>query len=233
MRYLEPLLWGTLQRRYKRFLADVTLRDGRLVTAHVPNSGAMRGCAVPGSPVLVAGVGDAGRRLAWRLEQVVSEGVPVGVNTQRANALAEEALCLGLVTVPGLGEIHHMVREVRLGESMRLDFLLTGSTGRSWLEVKNVSWVEGDVALFPDAVTARGTRHLEAMAGLVAAGEPAALMYVVQRGDARAVRAAVEVDRRYAAALSAARRVGVQVLAVQVAVAPHRLAPWRALPVLA
>ena len=232
MLYREPLLWGTLQRRYKRFLADVTLHDGRLVTVHVPNSGAMRGCAVPGSPVLVAAVAGRGRRLAWRLEQVVSGGVPVGVNTQLANSLAEEALHLGLVTVPGLGEIRKVAREVRLGESLRLDFRLTGSAGSSWVEVKNVSWAEGGVALFPDAVTARGARHLEAMAGRVAAGEPAALVYVVQRGDARAVRAAVEVDRGYAAALAAARQAGVQVLAVQVVVAPHRLLPWRALPVM-
>ena len=94
--------WGTLLRRYKRFLADVELPGGEVVTVHVPNPGAMRGCAAPGSPCLLSPAPGAHRKLAWTLEVVVDGGIPVGVNTSRANGLVAEALHSGVLAVPGL-----------------------------------------------------------------------------------------------------------------------------------
>jgi len=231
MRYRPPLAWGTLLRRDRRFLADVRLDDGRTVTAHVPNSGAMTGCSAPGSRCLVSPADRPGRTLAWTLEQVIASGVPVGVHTGRTNRLAEEALENGVVRFAGLGRSFRLRREVKLGERSRADFLLEDGRGGFWLEVKSVTWVEGRTALFPDAVTARGTRHLHELAARVAAGERAALLFVVQRGDAVRVQAAPSVDPTYAEALTAAAAAGVEVRAVQAAVAPGALVPWRELDV--
>jgi sugar fermentation stimulation protein A len=232
VRFATPPVQGTLLRRYQRFLADVRLADGRVVVAHVANSGAMTACSAPGSPCFVTPAAGARRKLAWTLEIVVDGGVPVGVNTARANALAEEALCLGLVRLPDSTGPWSLRREVRLAAGTRIDFLVEDGRGPTWLEVKSVSWAEDGVALFPDAVSTRAARHLAELAARVRAGERAALLYLVQRGDARAVRAAGAVDPAYVAALAAARRAGVAVRALQVAVAPGGLVPWRELPVL-
>jgi sugar fermentation stimulation protein A len=228
---LPSTTWGILRQRYKRFLADVELPGVGLVTAHVPNSGAMRGCSTPGSACLVSPATGVGRRLLWTLEAVVDEGILVGVNTARANRLAEEALHGGVATLPGLGPVWSLRREVSPGPGTRLDLCLDDERGRYWVEVKNVSWARHGVALFPDAVTTRGRRHLDVLAARAMAGERAAVLFIVQRGDAQALRAAAEVDAEYADALTAARARGVQALAVQLLLARNRILPWRAIPV--
>lgn len=231
MRYPEPLTWGVLLRRYKRFLAEVRLDGEREVTVHVPNSGAMTGCSSPGSRCLLSSASNPARKLAWTLEQVMADGVPVSVHTGRTNRLAEEALLRGVVGLSGQVGGFALRREVRLGERSRVDFLLEDDLGVAWLEVKSVTWVENRVALFPDAVTARGSRHLRELMTRRAAGDRAGLLFVVQRGDASAVRAAARVDPVYAATLAEAAAAGVEVKAVQVAVAPSGLVPLRQLPV--
>lgn len=231
MRYASPLVPGILRRRYQRFLADVELPGGEVVIAHVPNSGSMAGCSSPGSPCWLSRATGARRRLAWTLEQVVEGGIPVGVNTSRANGLALEALRDGVLTLPGLETPWTARREVRTAGRSRLDLRLEDPVGWYWVEVKNVTWVQGGVALFPDARTARGARHLEELARLAQDGQRAALSYVVQRGDAVAVAAAGHVDSTYAAALRQAADAGVAVVAVEVAVTTEALAPGRPLPV--
>ncbi len=231
MRYPSPLLPGRLRRRYQRFLADVELAGGEVVVAHVPNSGSMAGCSSPGSLCWLSRAAGAHRRLAWTLEQVVEGGVPVGVNTSRANGLALEALWDGVLTLPGLETPWTAQREVRTADRSRLDLRLEDPRGHYWVEVKNVTWVEGGVALFPDARTARGARHLEELAQLARGGQRAALVYVVQRADAAAVAAAAQVDPSYAAALDRAAAAGVALAAVEVAVNPEELTPARPLPV--
>lgn len=232
MVYSSRLSEGTLRRRYWRFLAEVELPSGELVQTHVPNSGSMAGCSTPGSPCLLSRADGGQRRLAWTLEQVVEGGVPVGVNTSRANGLALEALETGVATLPGLKLPFAARREVRVGDNSRLDLCFDDGEGPYWVEVKNVTWVEGDVALFPDARTARGARHLEVLTRLRRGGQRAALVYVVQRGDAEAVAPAVQVDPAYAAALREAVATGVAAAAVVVAVTPQALTPVRPLPVL-
>lgn len=232
MRYLAPLIPGRLLRRYKRFLADVELGTGETVTAHVPNSGRMTGCSAPGSPCLLAPASGPKRRLPYTLEQVVAAGVAVGVNTLRANALAEEALRAGVVRPRALAGEWRLDREVRRGRS-RIDFRLTDRRGELWLEVKNITLVEGGTALFPDAVTARGARHMDELASVARDGGRAALLYVVQRGDADRVAVDDALDPAYGAAFGRARAAGVDVLAVQVLPGPTGLQPWRELPVAA
>ncbi len=222
---------GRLLRRYRRFLADVDVGGGRVVTAHVPNSGRMTGCSAAGSPCLLAPASGPRRRLPYTLEQVVADGVAVGVNTLRANGLAEEALRLGIVRPARLGDGWRLEREVRRGGS-RLDFRLADAGGVLWLEVKNVTLVRGGTALFPDAVTARGARHLAELAAAAGDGDRATLLYVVQRADADRVAVDGELDPVYAAALAGARDAGVEVLALQVLPGPSGLQPWRTLPVV-
>jgi len=226
----EPLFWGVLLRRWQRFLAEVRLESGEVVVAHVPNSGRLTGVAVPGHRCLLARI--CRGKLAYRVEVVEAGEVLVGINTLRANALAEEALEAGVLQLEGLAAGYRVLREKSPVPGSRFDLCLEDASGPYWLEVKNVTLVEGGVGLFPDAVTARGAKHLRLLAAQARAGVRAGVVYVVQRGDARAVRAAEAIDPQYARAAAEAAACGVRFFGVAVEVAPPRLVPHRPLPVL-
>ncbi len=231
MRFEPPLIAGTLIRRYKRFLVDVELDSGELITAHTPNTGAMKGCSDPGSRVWLSISDNPKRKYAHTLELIETlEGVLVGVHTLRSNTLAEEAIAAGLLDLP---EIANIRREVRYGEERsRIDLLLEYVSGRrAFVEVKNVTLVREGKALFPDAVTARGTKHLHELERVVAQGDDALIFFCVQRGDADAVAAAHDIDPVYAGALTEAIGNGVQAVACQYDVSPEAITPWRTLPV--
>jgi len=207
-----PLHRATLRHRYKRFLADVTMADGRELTAHIADPGRLPGLAVPGADLWLSRSDSPKRKLAHRVELVETPESLVGLDTGNANRLVAEALAGG--RLPGLEDWQATAREPRLHAGTRLDFALRASGGRSaFLEVKNATWRRGAVAAFPDAVTARGTRHLQALAGLAAAGTPAFLLFVCQRSDVAALTIAADIDPAYAAAFETARRVGVVMLA--------------------
>jgi len=212
---LPPLVAGRLVKRYKRFLADVTLDDGRLVTAHSANTGSMMGCAEPGSRVWLSESDNPKRKLAYTWELVEAEpGVVVGIHTGRANALVEEAIRAG--RLPALAGATDIRREVRYGKNSRIDLLLAFDVGPPChVEVKNVTLVRDGVALFPDAVTARGTKHLQEMADVVQAGGRAAMVYCVQRGDGEVLSPAAQIDPAYAHALAAALDAGVEAYALR------------------
>ena len=227
VRFPSPLVPGRLVRRYQRFFADVRLTDGRLVTAHCPNSGSMLGCKEPGNPVYLSPQTGRGRKLAWTWEMVRVGRTWVGINTFWPNRLVVEAIEDGT-----LGELqgHSRIRrEVRVSPRSRLDLLLEGGNGRCWVEVKNVTLRAGDLAAFPDAVTERGTRHLRELIRLARAGQGAALVFVVQRGDCAAFRPADEVDPEYGAWLRRALAAGVGVLAYQARVTPRGITLTRRL----
>lgn len=209
----EPLLEGVLLRRHRRFLADVRLLDGTEVTAHVPNTGSMLGVATPGTRVWLSRARDPRRRTAFTWELACSDdGALVGVNTALTNRLAAEAIEGGLI--PPLAGYPRLRREVPFGrERSRIDLLLEGDAGRCWVEVKSVTLAHQGTALFPDAVTRRGQKHLRELMALAAEGEAAALLFVIQRGDARAFAPAAEIDPDYARLLAAADRAGVTLLA--------------------
>ncbi len=210
MDFTRPLVRGRLVRRYKRFLADVILDDGREVTAHCPNPGAMLGLAEPGAAIWLEPA-LSGRKLGfgWRLVEL-GDGHLAGIDTGVPNRIVAEALAEG--RVPALAGYAAVRPEVRYGERSRVDFLLTGpDLPDAYLEVKNVHLRrEGTVAEFPDCVTARGARHLREMAEMVAAGHRAVTLYVVQRTDCTALRLAADLDPGYAAAFAAARAAGVE-----------------------
>lgn len=229
MRFFSPLVTGTLVCRYRRFLADVRLDDGSVVTVHCPNSGSMEGCAVPGSPVWISRSSSPTRRTEYTWELVSVNGVMVGINTAHPNRLVREAVDHGII--PELRGYDTTRSEVRYGsEGSRIDLLLEGGSGRCWVEVKNVTLVEGKTALFPDAATARGRKHLRELMEMVRSGDRGVLVFLVQRGDAEMVSPADSIDPAYGELLRIAVRSGVEVLPWRARVTPSQISLDRPLP---
>lgn len=214
MEFSQTLVRGTLLRRYKRFLADVMLDDGREVTAHCANPGAMLGLNAEGTTVWLEPVAAPPRRLAfaWRLAEV-GAGHLAGIDTGVPNRVVREALLEG--RVPGLADYREIRPEVRYGESSRVDFLLRApGLPDAFVEVKNVHLRRSeDWAEFPDCVTLRGARHLRELAAVAERGQRAMMLFVVQRTDCTRLRLAEDLDPGYAAAFRAARAAGVEAVA--------------------
>ena len=226
----EPLFHGTLIRRYKRFLADVELDDGSLVTAHTPNTGSMRGCARPGSRVILSLSANPGRKYPHSWELVHTDGVWVGINTLLPNRLAREGIEDG--TIAELSGYQTIRAEVPYGEGSRIDLLLSGVRGSCYVEVKNVTLVEGGRALFPDAVSARGQKHLRELMQVVRLGQRGVNLFVVQRSDGESVSPADAIDPGYGALLREASRAGVELLAYRATVTLAEVRLERRLQVL-
>jgi sugar fermentation stimulation protein A len=217
MKLPHGLVPATLIRRYKRFLADVELADGRLITAHVANPGAMTGLQAPGARVWLSLSSSKTRKLpySWELVEADFGSGPelVGVNTIHPNAIVAEALAAG--TIAELTGYASVRREVKYGAGSRLDFLLEHpDRAPCYLEVKNVHMMRRTgLAEFPDSVTARGARHLRELAAMVAGGARAVLLFVVQIGSSERVAVARDIDPAYGRAFDLARAAGVEVLA--------------------
>ncbi|RMF84333.1 MAG: DNA/RNA nuclease SfsA [Nitrospirae bacterium] len=219
MRFDAPLIPATLVRRYKRFLADVTLEDGRTLTVHCANPGRMDGCAEPGSPVLLSDSRNPRRKLRYTWELTRTPTTWVGVNTQRTNAIAREGIESGVVAE--LAGYPVVRAEVRFGAASRVDLLLEGAGPPCLVEVKNVTLAEAGCALFPDAVTRRGRTHLEELARRAAAGDRAVMLYVVNREDCHRFAPAAHIDPAYAEAFARAVAGGVEVLVYAARVRPE------------
>jgi len=212
-----PLVPGTLIRRYKRFLADVRLDDGRDVVAHCPNTGAMTAVNKPGCRVWLVPSDNPKRKLAWTWELIElpteDGGVALAsVNTGRANRIVEAALEAGrLAPLRGYATLK---REASVDDA-RLDFLLDDpERGQAYVEVKQVTLKEADgLGYFPDAVSVRGTRHLRTLSRLAQSGKRAVLVFCVAHEGIDSVGAAAHIDPAYAKALGEAAACGVEVLA--------------------
>jgi sugar fermentation stimulation protein A len=210
MRFPTPLCPGRLIRRYKRFLADVEI-GGRIETAHCANPGSMLGLAEPGSTVWLSESADPARKLRLSWELVEAAGGLVGINTGCANRLAEEAIAAG--RIPELDGYPSLRREVACGAASRIDLRLE-APGRApcYVEVKSVTLKRAALAEFPDAVTARGARHLRELVLLRRAGARAVMLFIAQRGDCREFAVAGDIDPGYARELAAAEAAGVEML---------------------
>jgi sugar fermentation stimulation protein A len=234
MQFPAPLVRGHLLRRYQRFLAEVELAEGECVLAHCPNTGAMPGLTAPGLPVWLSAASNPKRRCRFTWELVELEGEMVGVHTGRANALVAEAIRVGqLPELAGYSQVRAEVRAA--GSHSRFDFHLSGHARDAdcWLEVKNVTaLVENGIGLFPDAVTARGTRHVQALQQLVAEGSRCALVFCIQRGDVDELRPADAIDPAYGAALRSALAAGVELYALAAEVSPGAIQLVRRVPVI-
>jgi len=228
VRFPLPLVPGVLIRRYKRFLAEIRLAGGQLVTAHCPNSGSMKGCNIPGSQVLLSVAENPDRKTRYTWELIRLPSTWVGINTLTANRLVAEAA--QNKRIPELGPIDKLTREVKL-EHSRIDFCLLQGDVSFFVEVKNVTLVENGSALFPDAPTARGRKHLQALIDALHRGHRSAMLYVVQREDAQRFAPATHIDPAYAQTLRRARQAGVRIIAYQARVSPEEIFLDAPLPV--
>ncbi len=210
------LVPGTLIQRYKRFLADVRLEDGRVVTAHTTNTGSMRTCWEPGDWVLLEPAANPDRKLKFTWLAVERSGGWVGVETGMPNRVVAEAARRDVL--PGLAGLHGVRTEVKYGaENSRIDVLaLDGGDRQVFIEVKNTTLKAGEWALFPDAVTERGTKHLRELQAMVREGHRAAIAFFVHRTDVGRFDAAWEIDPAYALELDRAAKAGVEVLPLAV-----------------
>lgn len=235
MKFDPPLGEARLVQRYKRFLADAELPDGRVVTMHCPNTGAMLGCAEPGSRIWYWDSGNPRRKyaLTWELIEV-QDGSLVGINTLRANRLVEEALRSG--NLPGFRDYQDVRSEVAVRHSVksgRIDFRLR-APGRSdcYLEVKSVTLgLSRGLGLFPDARSERARRHLAILSDLARKGFRAVLLYCAQHTGIRRISSAERIDPEYAEALRLAVASGVEVVACGVRISPERIEIGSALPI--
>lgn len=229
MDFPQPLKRGQLVQRYKRFLADIVLEDGSEITAHCPNPGAMLGLNMPGLPVWVSRSPDPKRKLAHTLELVEVDGGLVGINTMHPNRLVAEALAADTISELTGYATHR--REVKYGQASRVDFLLEApDRPRCWLEIKNCHLRRtGTLAEFPDCVAARSTKHLRELEAMVAEGERAVALFVVQRTDCDAFSACHDLDPAFARGLETAAEAGVEVLVYGCDITPERVSIARPL----
>jgi sugar fermentation stimulation protein A len=236
MRFPLPLIPATLRRRYKRFLADVVLADGQETTVHVANPGAMTGLAASGTKVWLSKSDNPARKLpySWELAEVdLGSGMEfVGVNTGHPNVLVGAAIADG--AIPELCGYGSVRREVKYGRNSRVDFLLEQRGQPScFVEVKNVHLMRTRaLAEFPDSVTARGAKHLEELADMVALGHRAVMVFVIQIGSADRFALARDIDCRYGAAFDRARTIGVEAIAYRCAISADEIAVAGAVPML-
>ncbi len=221
MRFSSPLIPGRFLQRKQRFLAEIELAGGSPVWAHVPNTGALRGCLVPGQEVLLTADGRPGRKTQYTWRFVKGPAGWICIDTLAPNRLVAGALAgSGL---PGIPKPLQVRPEVSLPQGSRLDFVLDYGKNLAFLEIKSVTWVEEGVALFPDGVTARGRRHLQELMSLVRQGHRAWQIFVVQREDARVLKPAAGLDPAYARELALAADHGVKILVIQEKVAPPEI----------
>jgi sugar fermentation stimulation protein A len=227
MQFKSPLLRGRLIQRYKRFLADVRLDDGREITAACPNTGAMLGLCEPGLAVWLSESASPARKYAhtWELVEFGTGRSRsfVGINTGHPNAIVAEAVAGGLI--PELAGYAGLRREVKYGQSSRIDLLLEDpAKGLAYVEIKNVHLLrKKGIAEFPDCKTERGVKHLVELTDMVRAGHRAVMVYLIQRGDAERFRTASDIDPKYAAALADARAAGVEAFAVTCRISPEEI----------
>lgn len=220
MDFATPLIPARLIRRYKRFLADCRLEDGREITAHCANPGSMMGLKDEGCKIWLEPNDDPKKKLkyGWRLVDH-ENGHFTGVDTSVPNRALKAALLAH--EIPELAAYPLVRSEVKYGQNSRIDFLLSGAGADLYVEVKSVTLSrQAGCAEFPDSVTARGTKHLAELTEMVAQGHRAMMFYLVQRTDAEFVTLAEDIDPTYAAAFDKARAAGVDVMAYGCDISP-------------
>ncbi|MVO15336.1 DNA/RNA nuclease SfsA [Parasedimentitalea huanghaiensis] len=224
MNFATPLIPATLIRRYKRFLADCQLPDGREITAHCANPGSMMGLAEPGIRVWLEPNDDPKKKLdyGWRLVDH-ENGHFTGVDTSVPNRALRASLEAGEIIE--LADYETLRPEVKYGENSRIDFLLTQSgLPDCYVEVKSVTLMrQPGLAEFPDSVTKRGTKHLGELTKMVQQGHRAVMLYLVQRTDCQRFQLAADIDPAYAAAFDQAQAAGVERLIYSTNISPEEI----------
>lgn len=209
----ERLIKGNLIKRYKRFLADIILENGQEITAHVPNSGAMTSCIEPNCDVWLTFHDNPKRKLKYTLELTKMGENLICTNTGVANKIAIEAIQNGVIKE--LQGYDYLKPEQKYGQNSRIDILLENENQKCYVEVKSVSLRIDDNLAFPDAVTSRGTKHLNELYDMVKQGHRAVMLYVIQRTDNLPFRLACEIDKKYCEVFKEVTKNGVEVLIYQ------------------
>ncbi len=211
----EKLIHGKLIKRYKRFLADIILDDGQEITAHVPNSGAMTSCIEPNCDVWLTFHDNPKRKLKYTLELTKMDKNLICTNTGVANKIAIEAIENGIIKE--LQGYSSLKPEQKYGQNSRIDILLENENEneKCYVEVKSVSLRIDDYLAFPDAVTSRGTKHLNELYEMTLQGHRAVMLYIIQRTDDLPFRLAKEIDKKYFEAFNEVTNKGVEVLIYQ------------------
>ena len=208
------LIKGTLIRRYKRFLADVRLRNGHIVTAYCPNTGSMMECSESGRTVFLSRNGAKHRKLKYTWEMIEMPTSIVGINTLLPNKLVRSSVMKGVI--PGLEDFEKLRTEVPYGRSSRIDILLEKGMDKTFIEVKNCTLVRDGTAFFPDAISSRGLKHLVELQEEVKKGNRAVMFYLIQRMDASLFKPANHIDPAYGKELRKAVKNGVEIMVYDV-----------------
>ncbi|MDO6763608.1 DNA/RNA nuclease SfsA [Agarivorans sp. 1_MG-2023] len=231
MSFESPLKSATLIKRYKRFLADVTLADGSETTIYCANTGAMTGCAEPGNTVWYSQSSNPKRKysLSWELSQTKT-GDMICVNTAKANEWIEQAISQQVITE--LQGYQSLRREVKYGsENSRIDFLLEDPQRENcYIEVKSCTLLQDGKGYFPDAVSTRGQKHLRELMEMKQQGHRAVLLFAVLHSGITSVQAAAHIDPKYAELLQQAKQQGVEVLAYKAELSPQACQLRSAIP---
>ncbi len=229
MQFEQELIAGRLIKRYKRFLADVRLETGEVVTAHCPNSGSMKTCDTPGWEVRLSTSDNPKRKLKYTWEMVHNGRCWIGINTILANKIAAEGIRKGVIReLQGYDVLH---TERKYGLNSRVDILLERDSQKCFVEIKNVTLVEADgFYRFPDAVTKRGLKHLQELTEMVRQGHRAVMLFLIQRSDGSLFKPADHIDPAYARGLRAAYEAGVEVLPYRAEVSPQKIEVVEAVP---
>lgn len=224
MQFKNPLVHGSLIKRYKRFLADIKLDDGTIITAHCTNSGSMKSCIEEGAEVYISDSMNPARKTRYTWEMIMINGSWVGVNTSNPNKLAVEIIRNNLL--PQLSGYTTVKPEVKYGDS-RFDVYAENEFEKCFIEVKNVTLKDDIYARFPDAVTERGQKHLETLIKAKSEGYRAVMLYIIQRMDVEIFTPAFDIDPKYASKLKIAANTGVEIIPLQVKVSPLGIEPVR------
>lgn len=226
-----PLIRGRLKKRYKRFLADIQLETGEVVTAHCPNSGSMKDIKEEGLSVWVQHNPDSKNKLKYRWELVEADNTLIVANTMMANKVVEQALESRLIKE--VGTYTSFRREVKYGTNSRIDFCLDyGGERKGYVEVKSVHMKRGELAVFPDSVTTRGTKHLEELIEVVEQGYEAFVCFLVQRSDCLNFQPATSIDPSFSSTLKKAIERGVHVFSYCTQVTPEGIEFSQKIPIL-
>ncbi len=227
MNFYKPLIHGRLIKRYKRFLADVKLDNDEIVTAHCTNTGSMKSCLEDNAEVYLSPVDDPNRKTKFTWEMIKINGDWIGINTGNPNKLAFEAIKNGEIEkLKGYTEVK---REVKFDDS-RFDVMARNETETCFIEVKNVTLKEGNYALFPDAVTSRGKKHLETLIKVKEQEMRAVMLYIIQRMDIDTFGLAKDIDPEYSKTLKVAYEKGVEIIPMQAKVTPEKIELVKELP---
>ena len=210
MKFKERLLQGTLVKRYKRFFTDIRYKN-KIITAHCPNSGSMMGLLDIGNKAWFSLSDNPKRKLKYTLEMIEVKNKKVGINTLLTNKIVLEALIHKKIN--SLNKFNHIKTESKFSDGTRFDFLLSNNKEKCFLEVKNVTLLrENKIAEFPDAITSRGTKHLNELCNAKKKGYQSYILYLIQRENCDSFKIARDIDEEYIIAFNKALKSGVKVL---------------------